>query len=102
MPNQHVKVSFDLSDGRVLSCEYNVSITYGVHTLSNGDPGYPDEADVGEPEYELDGQPIEVSKLPKGLEHIANEMYEASEGDPRFHYESEFEEPDFDEPEYWD
>jgi len=57
--------------------------------------------DVSDPVYTLDGQPIEESDLPKGLDRIANRLYMAgpgeygySESEPcRFDY-------DPDEPEY--
>lgn len=80
-----VTVSFELSDGRELECRYSYSVTYGNYS---GLPEncYPDESDVGEPTYYLDGKEIDVTKLPKGLEAIAEAMYDNGESDSRFHY----------------
>lgn len=96
-----IRTTFTLADGRVLACEYGLHFTPGRHTLSNGDPGYPDEVDVGDPAYTLDDMPIEPCDLPKGLEKIANRLYLAGPGE--FGYsESEPSRDDYepDEPEY--
>lgn len=78
MPN--VTVTFEMSDGRTLKCEYGYKVTPGNYS---GLPEncYPDEVDVGEPEYFIDDDPVEYNALPKGLDAIADAMYEAGEGE---------------------
>ena len=96
-----VTVTFEMSDGRTLKCEYGYSVTRGNYS---GLPEncYPDEVDVGEPEYSIDGDEIEYDKLPKGLDVIADAMYEEGEGDSRFRY-SENDADDYDDaPDYGD
>lgn len=101
MPN--VTVTFEMSDGRVLECQYAYHVTPGNYS---GLPEncYPDEVDVGEPEYFIDGDPVDYANLPKGLSAVADAMYEDGEGDDRFTYKAE--EPDYDGLEYdpreWD
>lgn len=101
MPN--VTVKFEMSDGRTLKCEYGYKVTPGNYS---GLPEncYPDEVDVGELEYFIDDYPVEYSALPKGLNVIADAMYEDGRDDPRFSYKEE--EPNYDGPEYdpriWD
>lgn len=57
-----VTVTFEMSDGRTLKCEYGYSVTRGNYS---GLPEncYPDEVDVGEPEYSIDGDGIELSLI---------------------------------------
>ena len=97
MPN--VTVTFEMSDGRTLKCEYGYRVIPGNYS---GLPEncYPDEVDVGEPEYFIDDDPVEYSALPKGLDIIADAMYEDGENDPRFTYKAE--EPDYDDGDYED
>ena len=103
MASYNVTVTFELSDGRELKCEYPVSFTPGN---ISGPPEhcYPDESDAGEPTYYLDGDEIDVSALPKGLDAIADEMYNADDSDKRFSFKQT--EPDYDGPDYdpreWD
>jgi len=96
-----VRTTFTLADGRTLACDYAITITPGVRTLRNGDPGYPDELDVTDPRYSLDGEPVDVDDLPHGLDKIANRLYMA--GPREFNYSECYpreccDEPD--EPEY--
>lgn len=94
-----VRTTFTLDDGRVLACEYGVHVTPGCHTLSNGDPGYPDEIDVGEPHFTLDNKPVEPEDLPRGLDTIAQRLYLAERGE--YGYSESYDDPgDPDEPEY--
>lgn len=101
MPN--VTVTFEMSDGRELKCEYPYHVTPGNYS---GLPEncYPDEVDVGDPEYFIDDDPVSYDELPKGLSAIADAMYENGENDSRFKYTAA--EPDYDGPEYdpreWD
>lgn len=96
-------VTFELKDGRKLECVYSVAVTPGNYT---GLPEncYPDEAEIGEPEYLLDNDEVAVSQLPKGLSVIAEAMYEADESDKRFTFtqsDMDYEGPDYD-PAEWD
>lgn len=95
MPN--VTVTFEMSNGQELKCEYGYRIIRGNYS---GLPEncYPDETDVGDPTYFLDGDEIDRDKLPKGLEVIADEMYESGESDSRFTYKES--EPDYDGPDF--
>lgn len=93
MPN--VTVKFEMSDGRTLECRYGYGVTRGNYS-DLPENCYPDEVDVGEAEYYIDGDEIEYEKLPKGLDVIADAMYEEGEGDPRFHY-SENDADDYDD-----
>ena len=95
MPN--VTVTFEMSNGQELKCEYGYRVIYGN---ISGPPEYcyPDETDVGEPTYYLDGDEIDVADLPKGLDVIAEVMYESGESDSRFTYKES--EPDYDGPDF--
>lgn len=94
------RATFTLKDGRVLACEYGVHVTPGCHTLSNGDPGYPDEIDVGDPVFTLDDCPIEESELPKGLDKIANRLYLAGPGEFGYSESDDYHDIEPDEPDY--
>lgn len=93
---KEVTVTFELADGRELRCEYSYSVTYGN---ISGPPEYcyPDESDVGEPTYYLDDNEVTVEQLPKGLEVIAEAMYDNGESDKRFTYSESEVEQDFDD-----
>lgn len=99
MASSWITRKFELKDGRELSCSYGVKYIPG---RTSGPPEYcyPDESDVGEPEYELDGVPVSVDRLPKGLNTIAEAMYEADQSDKRFSWSEDDsggdDEPDFD------
>lgn len=95
-----VTVTFEMTDGRTLSCEYGLSVTPGNYS---GLPEncYPDECDLGDPTYYIDGDEIAYEDLPKGLDKIADAMYEDGQSDRRFKYVESENEPDFDyEPDY--
>lgn len=85
MPSYNVTVKFNMTDGRELVCEYAVSYTPG-RTWGPPEYCYPDECEPGEPSYFIDGEEIEESKLPKGLDKIAAAMYECDASDKRFSY----------------
>lgn len=101
MPAYNVTVEFEMTDGRTLSCEYGLSVTPGNYT---GLPEncYPDECDVGDPTYYIDGDEIEYKDLPKGLDKIADTMYEDGQSDRRFKYAESYNEPDFDDYDPYD
>ena len=97
MPN--VTVTFEMSDGRELKCEYPYNVTPGNYS---GLPEncYPDEVDVGDPTYYIDDEEVDYDKLPKGLSTLADAMYEDGENDSRFKYTAA--EPDYDGPDDYD
>lgn len=95
-----VRTYFTLKDGRTLACEYGVHVTPGCHTLSNGDPGYPEEIDLGDPAFTLDDEPIEESELPKGLDVIATKLYECGPGEYGYSESDERDDYEPDEPDY--
>lgn len=103
MSSYAVTVKFEMRDDRELECRYSVEVTPGNYT---GLPEncYPDESDVGEPEYFIDGDEIDYADLPKGLDAIADAMYNEGESDKRFTFKQS--EPDYDGPDYdpreWD
>lgn len=49
---------------------------------------------VSDPWYELDGEEINVEDLPKGLEDIAERMYDCGKGHFEYKEERVFREPD--------
>lgn len=93
MPN--VTVKFEMTDGRTIECRYGYAVTRGNYS---GLPEncYPDEVDIGEPDYYIDGEWVNYNSLPKGLDAIADAMYEEGEGDDRFTY-SEADGDDYDD-----
>lgn len=95
MSSYVAKVTFTMSDGREFACIYPFSVTPGNYS---GPPEfcYPDETEVGEPTYEIDGDEVDLKDLPKGLLTIAEAMYENGESDPRFRYSQKDMEPDVD------
>jgi hypothetical protein len=96
MSGYSVTVGFKMKDGRELVCSYSVKVTPGRY-YGLPEYCYPDECDAGEPTYYINGE--EVEKLPKGLDTIAEAMYEADDTDPRFSFayddSQDFEPPDF-------
>lgn len=85
----YVKVTFELRDGRELTCEYG----YSYEPATRWEPGF---CDVSDPVYKLDGVEVEPEDLPKGLDVIATAMYEHGDCDSRFTYkEQPPEEPDY-------
>lgn len=83
-----MNVSFEMKDGRNFECVYDVRVTPG-NTYGPPENCYPDESDVGEPEYFIEGDEVEYKSLPKGLDAIADAMYNADESDKRFKFEQE-------------
>ena len=99
-----VTVKFEMTDGRTLECRYGYVLIRGNYS---GPPEkcYPDEFDVGEPTYYIDGELVDYDSLPKGLEVIADAMYENGEDDPRFTYmveEPDYGDGDYEDPREWD
>ena len=83
---RHVKTSFEMSNGRTLICEYS----YIYYPATWDDPA---DSDVGEPTYYIDDEEVEYKDLPKGLDVIADKLYEASYGE--FNYKESDDEPDY-------
>lgn len=84
---------FEMQDGRVLSCEYVLSVT-PAYISGPPEDCYPEESDVSEPTYFIDGEEVDYKDLPKGLDAIADKLYEA--GDGEYNYKEERDEPDYD------
>lgn len=84
MPN--VSVTFKMSNGSILECRYGY---YYQHATWDS----PEQTDVGDPTYYIDD--VEVTQFPKGLEKIAEEMYDESD-DSRFEVTYPEAELDFD------
>lgn len=80
-----VTVTFELKDGRELECRYWYFTTRGV---CSGRPEdcYPDETEIGDPDYFLDGKWISIDSLPKGLYELAEEMHGNNPPGNRFRY----------------
>jgi hypothetical protein len=84
-----VNVTFTMTNGSELVCQYSYSVTHGNYS---GLPEncYPDEySDNSEPTYFLDGTELAVDKLPKGLAVIAAAMYDDGRNDSRFAYKED-------------
>jgi hypothetical protein len=86
-----VTTKFELADGRILRCEYGF-----MHDPGGWDA--PPETDVGEPTYYLDGDEVTVEELPKGLDVIAQRMYECGSGE--YGYKESFDDGDDYEPDF--
>lgn len=80
MSNFKVTTGFEMTNGSVLSCEYEIEV---IDARITGLPEdcYPAEADAGEPTYFVDGVELSYDRLPKGLGAIAAKLYEAQEGE---------------------
>lgn len=84
---RQVKVTYEADDGRELVCKYEYETTFGNYS---GLPEncYPDETEVGEPDYYLNGEWIEETDIPADLAAIAEAMYEwDAQDDDRFSYQ---------------
>lgn len=95
MPAYNVTIEFEMQDGRVLSCEYVLSVTPGRYSGPWKDC-YPDESDAGEPTYFIDGEEVDYKELPKGLDAIADKLYEAGPGEYSYSQSDVDNEPDYD------
>lgn len=84
------------TDALELVCKYYIHTTPGF-TLGLPENCYPDESEIGEPEYYLDG--VFISSIPAELVGIADAMYE-SEEDERFTYTYKEDYDDGPDPEY--
>ena len=49
----------------------------GVYMLSQSPDTYwePGDVEAGEPEYFIDGEPVELAELPTGLDYVADALY---------------------------
>lgn len=79
MKPTHTKVtaSHVLEDGRILTCTF-VQVTFHGNKSGSHDDSFDDEHDVSDPEYELDGDPVEQDDLPEELQPVAVRMYQES------------------------
>lgn len=89
MPN--ICVTFKMTNGSILECRYRF---YYRHATFDS----PAEGDASDPVYYIDD--VEVSQFPKGLEAIAEEMYDNWD-DSRFEVTYPEDEPEGEpEPEF--
>ncbi|HWV46435.1 MAG TPA: hypothetical protein VN039_10535 [Nitrospira sp.] len=80
-----VTVTFEMSNGSILKCEYG-------YTSSPATFWEPEDVNVGDPTYYIDDDEISYDDLPKGLDKIADALYEADARSAKFSYrESEYE-----------
>lgn len=87
--NIEVNVTFNMKNGLELTCQYSYTVIHGF-TTGRPEDCYPDEeTDPSDPVYFLDGTEIAVDKLPKGLEVIAQAMYDDGRNDSRFSYKED-------------
>ncbi len=77
--------TFEMSDGREFECKYSYRTTLGNYS-GLPENSYPDEVEVGDPEFYIDGEYVTEKDLPKGLPTIANALYENGDSDLRFKY----------------
>lgn len=68
-------VTFQLSNGKEFRCEYGFSYWGGNYWN-------PPEWDVGEPTYYIDNKEVDYKNLPKGLDVLADKMYECDAHNP--------------------
>lgn len=71
-----VTTKFEMSDGRILKCEYAVTCTFDKY----------EEAE--EPKYFIDDNEVSYHALPKGLSEIADILYITDSSDYGY-YESD-------------
>lgn len=76
MPAYNVTTEFEMTNGRVLSCEYGV-LYAPAYVSGLPEDCYPEESDAGEPTYFIDGEEVDYKDLPRGLAAIADKLYEA-------------------------
>jgi len=70
-----------MSDGRELMCEYFVHERPAVTHLPP-EYCYPDETEISDPTYYIDGEEIAYEDLPKGLDVIADKLYYEAKWSP--------------------
>lgn len=100
MAAYNVTTSFEMTDGRELTCEWVLCVIEGNY-YGLPENCYPDESEESDPVYYIDGDEIAYEDLPKGLAAIADKMYQC--GQNEFGYTEtriEREEPNY-EPDYY-
>lgn len=75
-----ITTSFELTNGKLLVCEYTAHYLPRTHWE-------PEEWNCDSPVYTLAGKEVELWQLPKGLDDIALELYDARQGE--YNYRSE-------------
>lgn len=98
MPAYNIETSFEMMDGRILSCEYVLSVAPGRYWGAWED-SEPDEVESGEPTYFIDGVEVSAAQMPKGLTVIADKLYDAAEGEYNY-VESEIKRPGYEPDDY--
>lgn len=94
-----VTTEFEMTDGRVLSCEYGVS-SMPAYTSGLPEDCYPAESEAGDATYFIDGVEVDYEDLPKGLATMADKLYEAEHGE--YNYSETGADDGFDcEPDYY-
>ena len=93
MSRYDVVVTCELEDGRELECKYSYIFTQG-YVSGPPEDCYPDETEADEPTYYLDGNEVDYSDLDTWIAVIADEMYEADEGNKKFLYKADLSEDD--------
>jgi hypothetical protein len=96
-----INTYFRLKDGRLLDCTYSLRLWYSVRDEE-------EVVEVGDPAYTLDGEPVELDALPRGLYKVANRLYMANQPDygytecmePWDYQQARREEEEPEEPEY--
>ena len=96
MSSYKITVSTELEDGRAFACKYNTH-HYPGNTYGPPESCYPDESEVDEPDYYINGAWVDYKTLTPKLSQLADEMYEVDEDTKKFTYRIE-EVDDFIEP----
>lgn len=100
MPAYDVTTSFEMTDGRVLECQYVLSVT-PAKLWGAPENCYPEESEQSDAVFTIDGQEVDYDNLPKGLSAIADKLEQAGPGE--FNYNESLIERDY-EPDFepWD
>ncbi len=88
--------------GEWIHVEVHWSLYHGVHTLPNGDPGYPDDYDEDHV-YTHESKDYDISKCPKcGVDLFQDDIFQATVktlADKNYVGEEDYD-PEFDGPDY--
>jgi hypothetical protein len=87
MPTNAITVTYETPSGDILECRYLEMVTPGF-TSGLPENCYPDECEIGDPEYYLNDEFIAEGDIPADLVDIAQYMYESGD-DGRFKFSSE-------------